>query len=100
MAKIKSDNRTVARKKRKNWFIHLIIFVLAQIAFLIVDNYVTWLNFNLNPLGEWAKANFFDHFSGWVNIYKIETFNWMTAIWGILLIIHGLISITSSRLAK
>ncbi|MTW88203.1 hypothetical protein F3157_21660 [Virgibacillus dakarensis] len=82
------------QKKLCSWYIHLLIFVSAQVAFFIFDHYPDWHLFNLNPLGEWVKGNFLNHLGGWVQIYKIEQFNWITVFWGIgiVLIIDGLIS--------
>ncbi|WP_106498542.1 hypothetical protein [Lentibacillus sp. Marseille-P4043] len=80
-----------ARKIRYCWWIHLLIFVSAQLAFFIVDNYSHWVIFNLNPLGEWVEANL-SYLWDWIQLYEYQLFNLVTVVWGIALIIDGIIS--------
>lgn len=85
----RKDTLDHAKKKRRNWFIHLIIFMMGQFAFFILDDYAHWTIFNLNPLGEWIEANL-SHLWSWIQLYEFHLFNLVTMIWGLLVIIDGI----------
>lgn len=90
MGKLKDNYRT-ARKKRVMWYIHLLIFIIIQFVFHTLDGYNGWHIFQLNPLGEKA-VQFLSPFVGWFPVYENPHFNLVTIIWGIILIISGLLS--------
>ena len=88
-----------AKIKRRRFYIHLIIFAIAQITFFIMDGYSHWTIFNLNPIGEWVEVNL-SHLWKWVQIYDYEMFNLLTVTWVIVLLIGGLVSFFHNFLSK
>ena len=84
-----TQHLTDGRKARKRWYNHLLLFVVVLLLFWIFDG-STWTIFNLNPVGEWALANI--PLGQLIPIYESEHFNWLTAVWGIILITHGIVS--------
>ncbi|WP_010094293.1 hypothetical protein [Ornithinibacillus scapharcae] len=78
------------KKKRASWFVHLIVFVLVQIGFMMRETF-DWEIFNLNNVGLW-----FEETVGpitWLQLYDLQILNYVTLIWGALLLIDGMLSL-------
>ncbi|SET47095.1 YfzA-like protein [Oceanobacillus limi] len=86
----KTHDTTIPRKKRRTWYIHLFIFAIVQILLLIFEGASDWLIFNLNPVGEWVLATI--PIAEWVPLHNNESINFLTAVWGIVVILHGIVS--------
>ena len=86
----KGANRSNARGKMfRGWPTHLIIFVAFQIMFILFDGSPIWGIFNMNNLGMRlveVLQPFFDHFRP----YTSEQLNYVTAVWGIVVVGHGI----------
>ncbi|WP_404452218.1 hypothetical protein LG329_17960 [Virgibacillus necropolis] len=89
----KKYGRAHARKKRRGWYIHLLIFVIVQLVFSTFDGFSDWPIFNLNPYGEWFVYDL-NPLGEWFQIYKSQEINLLNFIWVITLIIHGLGSLS------
>ncbi|AVD57090.1 MULTISPECIES: YfzA family protein [Heyndrickxia] len=97
MAKAVKNGHANAAKKRYGWYIHLLIFVLAQLVFFIFDNVSASKNiFNLNDYGKWSVSAISPIYD-WLQIYKSPQFNLIFVIWGAILIIDGLIRMLPKR---
>lgn len=93
MSKINDkESGSRAKKARILWYIHSVIFAIAQITFMTSDGQTHWTLFGLNPFGEWAALN--NPLREWVQIYDDQKLNGFTAIWGLILIIHSLVAIS------
>src|SRR5699024_372212 len=86
------NNRVSARKKRVKWYLHVLIFAVMQFVFYTLDGYNGWHIFNLNSLGEKA-VQFLSPLVEWFAVYENPHFNLVTVVWGIILIINGLLSL-------
>lgn len=84
--------RALARKKRRVWYIHLLIFVIVQLVFSTFDGSSDWLIFNLNSSGQWL-VNDLDPLGDWFQFYDSPKINLLNFVWGIALIMHGLSSL-------
>ncbi|KKB41390.1 hypothetical protein ACFSCZ_17475 [Siminovitchia sediminis] len=71
----KKYGRAHAKEEREGWYIHLVIFVIAQIVFWNIDNFTGWQDFNLNQIGEFFQ------------IYEDPKINQVNAVWGVILFI-------------
>lgn len=71
----KKYGRAHAKEEREGWYIHLVIFVIAQIAFFNIGNFAGWQVFNLNHIGNWFQ------------IYEDQKINQANAVWGVILIV-------------
>ncbi|MUK87759.1 hypothetical protein GMD78_05000 [Ornithinibacillus sp. L9] len=87
------------RKTFRGLIIHIIIFVVAQLAFLLFDGYTGWHIFNLNPGGEWVVVNL-NLLTQYVQLYDSQQLNGVTALWGLFLFIHGLVTVASHFLSR
>ncbi|AEP00038.1 MULTISPECIES: YfzA family protein [Heyndrickxia] len=97
MTKVVKNGHVKATKKRHGWYIHLLIFVIAQFVFFIFDNVSGWKNiFNLNDYGKWAVSALSPIYD-WIPIYKSPQFNLIFVIWGAILIIDCLIRMFPKR---
>ncbi|WP_060204944.1 hypothetical protein [Sporosarcina koreensis] len=87
----KEDNQSKARGKIfGGWPIHFIIFVAFQIMFILFDGSRIWAIFNVNNLGMRLIESvhpFFDRFQP----YTSEQLNFVTAVWGIVVVGHGFV---------
>lgn len=90
---IKQHGRALARKKRRVWYIHLLIFAIVQLVFSIFDGSSDWLIFNLNSSGEWLVYDL-NPLGDWFQFYDSQKINLLNFIWVIALIIHGLGSLS------
>ncbi|MBC5635252.1 hypothetical protein H8S33_00300 [Ornithinibacillus sp. BX22] len=92
---MKANNHThPSWRKGLLWVFHLIIFGIGQLAFYIFDGYKGWHIFSLNPSGERFVTETFP-LSNLVQFYESDIVNGTTVIWGIILIIHGLVTIVT-----
>lgn len=80
--------RPIHRGKLSGWPIHLMIFVAFQLLFMMFDGSSIWHIFNMNNLGMRLLETlqpFFEHFQP----YTSEQLNYVTAVWGVAVIGHG-----------
>lgn len=73
--KEKRYGQTHAKEEREGWYIHLLIFIIAQIIFINISSFANWQAFSLNQVGNWFQ------------IYKDQKINQVNSVWGIILII-------------
>ncbi|KYC89918.1 hypothetical protein B4102_3925 [Heyndrickxia sporothermodurans] len=71
----KKYGRAHAREERKGWYIHLLIFVIAQLIFLNTSSFAGWQGINLNHIGNWFQ------------IYEDQSINQANGVWGVILVI-------------
>ncbi|SET47798.1 hypothetical protein SAMN05216389_11256 [Oceanobacillus limi] len=88
----KKNIHVMAEKKRRNWYIHLLIFAILQLVFFIFDNRFSWSIFGLNDIGEWFVSDFTSLKEG-VQIYDSQPLNSLLVIWGIVLLIDTIITL-------
>ncbi|MCG7345999.1 YfzA family protein [Sporosarcina sp. ACRSL] len=84
------DNRSNARRNIfRGWPIHLLLFVAFQIMFILFDGSSIWRIFNPNNLGMKLIDSlhpFFERFQP----YTSEQLNYVTAVWGFVVVGHGI----------
>lgn len=85
-----NKEQQVTRKKRGSWFVHLIVFVVVQIGFFLREN-LEWTIFDLNNVGLWFEETMPP--IKWMQLYDLKILNYVTLIWGILLLLDGLLTI-------
>lgn len=71
----KKYGRAHAREERQGWYIHLLIFVIAQLVFFNTSGFEGWQTLNLN------------HIAGSFQVYNNQQVNQVNAVWGIVLIV-------------
>lgn len=91
-------NRVI--KRRNHWYIHILLFIVGQIIFLIIDNFIDFTIFKPNQLGQYVQAKFLILFENHLRIYKTKELNWITLYWAMILIIDSFITIYIIRQAK
>ena len=94
--KNKKSARTKARKSRFIWYIHILIFTIVQLVFFILDGDIgrDWDINGLNSMGNWVVFN--NPLREWVQIHNSQPLNGITATWGILLLLHGVLVICNT----
>ena len=88
--------RPIHRGKMSGWPIHLMIFVAFQILFMMFDGSSIWHMLNINKLGMRLVVflqPFFDQFQP----YTSEQLNYVTAIWGMVVVGHGIVWLIERR---
>lgn len=77
----------IPSKKRFSWLLHLLLFALFQITFILFDGSEVWIIFNLNKTGEWVVSHL-DWLFTKFQMYNSGQLNIVTVVWGSLLILH------------
>ncbi|MCM3784528.1 hypothetical protein M3231_16215 [Neobacillus mesonae] len=94
------ENEAVSSLRSKTligWYIHLCVFAFAQLVFSVFDD-GTFV-FKLNPTGEWVMTNL-KSVIDLIPIHQSTQLNLLTILWGIVVLIHGAVSITDVFLSK
>lgn len=86
-------------KYRFAWLIHLLVFVMAQVIFTFFDGAKVWMIFNLNDMGKKGVA-YFDWLFGSFQVYDSEQLNFVTVVWIIALVLHGIETIIGKLTRK
>lgn len=93
MEEKKAGKKIIILLKRYSWFVHLAIFIVSQALFILFDGSRVWEIFDLNDRGKWvvSKLNWlFENF----RIHESEGLNYITVIWIIALVLHGIESLS------
>lgn len=80
----------VSSKKRYEWFVHILVFTVVQGIFLIFDGYEGWHIFYLNDMGK-RVVHRLTPLTENFRIYESTALNTVTVIWGIWLVLHGVV---------
>jgi len=81
------------------WLLHLTVFSIFQMIFMLTDGSPFWTFLNPNNVGEMLKDIFkpiFDHFQ----IYSSTHLNYVTVVWGTVVVVHGVISLVKTLLTN
>lgn len=88
----KKTVRPFFRSNSGKWLFHFVLFAAFQVLFLLTDGARVWDIFGLSKFGEKLVAflhPFFDQFQ----IYSSERLNYVTAVWGVVILVHGIASL-------
>lgn len=91
----KKAARPFFRSNIGKWLLHLTVFAIFQIIFMLTDGSPFWTFLNPNKVGEVLRNTFkpvFDH----LQIYSSANLNYVTAVWGTAVVVHGIISLVKS----
>ena len=83
------------RKNRYGWLVYLLAFLILQFVFYLLDDYTGWHIFNLNPFGE-KVVSFINPLIGWFQVYDTPQFNVITVVWGFVIMIYGVYTVSKS----
>lgn len=84
------ETRPSTRSKIGGWPLNLTLFVAFQILFILFDDTSIWDILNLNKLGEEVIV-FLQPFFDWFQPYESAELNYVTAIWGLVVVVHGIV---------
>ncbi|MFD1435547.1 YfzA family protein [Kroppenstedtia eburnea] len=88
----KKQARQTARSIIPRWLLHLSIFAIFQLLFILFDGSRMWIIFNLNDNGEKMVSLLRPLFDG-IQFYASEQLNYVTVVWGIVVVVHGVVSL-------
>ncbi|NBJ70294.1 MULTISPECIES: hypothetical protein [Clostridia] len=96
MEEKKVGKKIIIFLKRYSWFVHLFIFIVSQVLFILFDGSKIWMIFHLNDYGKWAVSELHWLFETF-RIHEREGLNYVTVVWMGALILHGIACIKNSR---
>ncbi|MFD1206194.1 YfzA family protein [Sporosarcina contaminans] len=91
----KKAARPFFRSNVGKWLLHLTVFSIFQIIFMLTDGSPFWSFLNPNKVGEMLQDNFKPFFDQ-IQIYSSTHLNYVTVVWGTAVVVHGVISIVKS----
>jgi len=79
-------------KTVRGWLIHLLIFILVQGFFMLTDSWKMWAFIYFNDGGK-SVVLIMNTYLGNILLYTTDLFNLITIVWGIILIVSGVLYI-------